>query len=575
MSEVNNNNNFLSSTPWFKNIKNELTKLVSNTPWLVNDILDWTTKSKVSLELPDELMKSLIQVSEDSWKSVNEIFSQILESWTRSMLVWSKTDSEIKELLWEVSIDSLEWEVLRFIWKNTVPHSKGTEAEVFKMNIPWNDKEVLLVKRKYENTSENEFSLHHIAKDIQNSLHEEWESSVHVPTPIHHFNDWNNEYILMEFVKWKTLHLMIAESVISQETIKLWEKIQNEELRKTFYYSYYSYQNPWKDLIEMDDFYSLSIDKILELLSDENWYMKDIDFVTDEQWNDALINLYWILKEDWIKLDYDPDWLVDMWGWTYVNDLIHNKINTSNLSKIGLFTKEESEKISKDLSKFISYMHSKWLYHVDLWENARNIMFTKTSEWYRIDLIDFWRSEYYPDWKGDNDPYFNEITKIKFTRDENIISRVDWIWIKDSNNRVKLVDEGKDSSLNELISLWEEFLISEREIKYNNNFYWKNLENKNNSFYNALSNILLDRRNIRWYELNLSRSTKNDIQIIRDNENDIIKAEILVLMYFVNESNLDKLGEYIDWLELKVAKKWEYKKLYKSIYDRIISLKKK
>jgi len=175
----------------------------------------------------------------------------------------------------------LEWEVLKFIWKNTVPHSKGTEAEVFKMNIPWNDKEVLLVKRKYENTSENEFSLHYIAKDIQNSLHEEWESIVHVPTPIHHFNDGKNEYILIEFVKWKTLHLMIAESVLSQEIIKLWEKIQNEELRKTFYYSYYSYQNPWKDLIEMDDFYDLSIDKILELLSDENWYMKDIDFVTD------------------------------------------------------------------------------------------------------------------------------------------------------------------------------------------------------------------------------------------------------------------------------------------------------
>jgi len=552
--------NPLSESPWFIKLQNELSKIIPDTAWAVSGILWWKKKSEVSLELSEDLMQSLVEISENSWKSFNDVFREILESWTRNVLAWTKTDTETNRLLWGISFKNLEKAVLKFIWKNTTPHSSWTEADVFKMKMPWNESEVLLVKRKYENTSKNEFSLHHIAKDIQNSY--PWEDLVHVPTPLYTFNDGNNEYILMEFIKWKTLHLMISESILWQETIHLWKEIENEKLRKEFYYNYYCYVNPWIDLIDMDSFYDLSINEILSLLCDNDWYLKDIDFETDEEWNNALLISYSILKEAWVKIKHNPDWLIDMWWWTYVNELIHNVVNKDSLSKIALFSKDESLRLSKELSKFIAYMHNEWLYHVDLWENARNIMFTKQDDWYRIDLIDFWRSKYYSESKWDKNPYYNEVNKIQLTRDEAIVDRIEWIgnleWIK----RIKLIDKNKENEFKNLLLIWNEFWISESQIKNKYNSYNKNLDRHN--FLLKLKSIF-STRDFWWYKFILGNSTTKEKQFKRDKVNDLIKSEILVqLLFVINEGNWEEIKQYIN-----ENIKWKYKTLYIDMFNRI------
>lgn len=558
----------LSDSPGLEKIRKELSKFMDTNSKDVSDILDLPNHTKLSVSFPDEAMEVILEISEKLWKTPEEIISDILHKWTRSILAWSKTDQEIKNILWEISIENLENEVLRFVWKNTLPFSSWTEADVFKMNVPWNDKELLLVKRKYEWTSESEFSMHHIAKDIQNSFHDKYESNVFVPTPIHHFHDEKNEYILMEFIRGKTLHLMLLESILKQETVFLWEKIQNEDLRKNFYYNFYCYQNRENEIMDESMFYSLSINEILDLISDENWYIKDFEFICDEEWSEALLWLYRILKEDGIKVDYDPDWLDEMGVNTYVNNLIHNKINISDLSKVWLFTTEESSEIVRDLDKFLSFMHKNWLYHVDLWENARNIMFTKKTDWwYRIDIIDFWRSKYFPLWVTPENIYEDQVTWVKYIRDENIVSRIFSYWKIDNLKIGKINDKDKQNTLLDLLMIWSKLWISEDQIKYNFNFYWKSFEWKTESLNKILKDILASRKNIRWYELNLS-VIKNDKlkQLERDKENDIVKAEILVLMYLGN-LDYNTFSNYIDNLDFKVSRKKDYIKMYHDILD--------
>lgn len=121
--------NPLSESSWFIKLQSELSKIIPATSWLVDGILWWENTNKLSLELSDELLQSLVEISENSWKSFNDIFNQILESWTRNVLIGTKTDTEINNLLWGISFKNLEAEVLRFIWKNNSPYSSWTEAE--------------------------------------------------------------------------------------------------------------------------------------------------------------------------------------------------------------------------------------------------------------------------------------------------------------------------------------------------------------------------------------------------------------------------------------------------------------
>jgi tRNA A-37 threonylcarbamoyl transferase component Bud32 len=552
--------NPLSESSWFIKLQSELSKIIPSTSWLVDGILWWENTNKLSLELSDELLQSLVEISENSWKSFNDIFNQILESWTRNVLTGIKNDTEINKLLWGISFKNLEAEVLRFIWKNNSPYSSWTEADVYKMNIPWNESEVLLVKRKYENTSENEYSLHHIAKEIQNSYSGEWESIVHVPTPLYHFNDGDNEYILMEFIKWKTLHLIISEAILWQETIHLWKEIEDEYLRKEFYYYYYCYVNPGKDLLLMDDFLNLPINQILPLLCDNDWYLKDINFTTDEEWSNALLNIYRILKEWWVKVDFNPDWLQEMWIWKYVNELTHNKINKADLSKIALFSEKDSNAIIDSLKKFIDYMHEKWLYHLDLGANTRNIMFTKKDDWYRIDIIDFWRSIYFPEWLWYSEPYW------KLAKDEEIINRIKTIGNLEWYKKIKLIDKEKEESLKDLVLIWNDFWISEAQIKNKYNSYNKNVDKHN--FVSKLK-LIFSTRDFWWYKFILGDAVNKEKQLERDKVNDIIKSEILVQLFFII-----KKGE---WFEIKnyinENIKWKYKNLYIDMFEKLNQIK--
>lgn len=206
-------------------------------------------------------------------------------------------------------------------------------------------------------------------------------------------------------------------------------------------------------------------------------------------------------------------------------------------------------------------------------------MFEKTNTWYKVFLIDFWKSKINYEAQNYSFEELNEQIYNYNTRDENMVNILEWTWIYNWKNKIKLIDKEKDSIIDNLLQIWKKLSISENQIRAKFIFQEKRIKNseskiKIDSYFKEVSNLLLSRTKW-WYELNLSKTNKKEIQNDRDLENDIIKSEILVLLSFLDKNNLLKLKNYVNNLDLKVvkvAKTSEYKKLYNLMIDNLLFL---
>ncbi len=537
--------------------------------------IDWKLNSvRVNLRLPEEVYSEIKKHAQETWKSVSTVLSKGLWTYIKDKFIEEEKRKEVWDIIWNLSVEELENEVLKFIESNPIEFAYWTEARVYKMHIPWKKEDVLVVKRKYKDTSLDEYELHSKAKEVEILLKKEWiENNVHIPTLFHHFNKEGEEYILMEYIDWKTLYLMIIESILSNQTIKYWEKINDLDVKKEFYYIFYDLvkNKKIKDL-SLEDFYKLELNDIYELLTDENWYFKEIDIESDISWENILKYLYWILDEQWI-LDVKVDSIMDMW-WIEINKFLFDIVNNNDLSKIAIFSKLEWLYLSKNISNFLIKMHDNWLYHRDLWLNTRNIILKKTEDWFfRANIIDFWKSKVF-DWVVNNkEAYFEENSDWSFTRYANDSMIVTNYIDKLTNKQVdkyRLIDKQKQSILEKIFDIWNKYNVDKSDLKFSFENIWRY---KNTVYYENLIKILSSREIIWWFKLNLSQSKNKEVSKEREIDNSKVLSNIIVLMYFVRNVNLVKIIQYIKKIEkskdFNIVRKKEYINLYKNILDDI------
>ena len=533
----------------------------------VSDILYWKEISnlkRISIDLP----KELLDMASQSGVSIDEL----LKWWVEEFLRGKKKQSEIDAILWNLSVELLEDEVINFMDTHPSYFAKWSEAEVFKMHIPWKEEDILVVKRKYIGTSNNEFDLHSVAKDIEIWLNQKTDNFVRIPSLFHHFNkDWE-EYILMEYIKWKTLYLEIIEAILSQETIKLGEKIKEESLKKEFYHIYYSLLKRGDDEeVKYSSFNNLNLEDSLLEISDDNWELRKIDLGSDEAGENAFDILYWILKQARVKISWDPDEVLELWR-LKTKKLIYDMVNNSNFKGIWIFSEEEALKMWKWINRFLNNMHDNWFYHRDLWNNTRNIILTKDKKGYIPTIIDFWKSKHYKQWIWDENPYLEESVTwdIRPANDGLVVTNYISKLVKnDTNESYKLVNREKNNSLDKLYVIWDKLNIKKEDIDLSYNIIYSY---KNFVYFDLLTDILESRKKIWWYELNMKKSSNKELMREIEGDKSKILADVIVLMYFAKESNFQIIDKFIDSLELTRHFNPTNKKKYIELYKEVLSL---
>ncbi len=515
-------------------------------------------ESLVEFKLPEDILEHIKKEAKKTWETVEDIISKWLWWYLKDKYIEEERQEEIGDIIWDLSIKELESEVLHFMNTKPSEFAHWSEWQIFKMNIPGKNWEVMVVKRPYKETWESEYDLHIKIKEIEILYNKDNKDSiVKIPSIFHHFNDWNDEYVIMEYIHGKTLYLMIIEEILSSETIFLGEKIKDEKLKKLFYYHYYYLLEDKKiGDIDMDDFYSLSIDEILKLLVDENWYLKKIDLDCDSKWEDKFKVLYWILKDWWVDFDWDPKAVFDL-DWGPVNKMIYENINFNDFSNIWFLSNTQILHLKNNLNNFISFMHKKWFYHMDIGWNTRNIIFTQKDWLYIPNIIDFWKSRFL--WEKHN-PSTNE--------KEN-----DFLIIK--NYIEKLWEEGKkkdkivDNSIEDLYTIWNKFSINKMDIIANYNYY-----NRYSDiiYFNDLKEVLLSWEVPWWVKLDLWKNWENRY-------NGMVLSKIISLMYFTREENFWLIEVYINKIEkdknFKIPFKKKIIKIYRELYKEVSDIRKK
>jgi len=513
--------------------------------WGLDNNLD-PNSVRINLEIPEEIFFEVQKHAKETWNSISNVLAKGLWTYIKDKFIEEERRKEVWHIIWDLTIEELENEVLNFMNTSPTEFAFWTEAKIYKMHIPWKDEDVLVVKRKYRWTSLEEFDIHTKAKEIEFLLKREWvENSVHIPSLFHHFNkDWE-EYILMEFIEWKTLYLMIIESILENQTIKYWEKINDLDTQKEFYYIFYNILKEKKlwDL-SLSDFNKLELSDIYELLSDEEWFLKEIDIETDIDWENILKYLYWILNEQWV-LNIKVDSTMDMW-WLEINKFLFDIVNNNNFSELPIFSTLEWLHLSKNISKFLSFMHKNWLYHRDLWSNTRNIILYKTEDWlYIANIIDFWKSKIFDSIVDNMEAYREENADGSFTRyvnDEMIVTKYIEKLSGEKKQRYRLVDKQKEIILNDLLEIWEKYWVKPNDIKLSFNFISRY---KNIVYFDRLKDILLKREVVWWYKLNLSKTKKADLVKEREDDKSRVLADIITLMYFSKDENFNKIMSFI------------------------------
>lgn len=533
----------------------------------VSDFWISTIKFNLSADLKEQIQK----ISDRTGQSVEEIISEWLWSSIKERFIDKERQKEMWKIIWNLSIEKLEEEVLHFIHNKPRNFAHWSEWEVFKMHIPWKADDIIVVKKEYKITWEREYNLHKKIKEIEISLNLDEYNIVKIPSVFHHFNDWNDDYLVMEYIPGKTLYLMIIEAIISQITIKYWEKIKNESEKKAFYWYYYNIlKRETSEEIIHNDFEELTLDECIREISNKNWELREINIDSDDQWNIIIKNLYWILNTYWVN----EAWNIN--SFMGVNNFIYNMIENSKFEWIWIFSELESKKLEKWLKLFIDNMQEEGFYHRDLWDNPRNIIFTSTDFWYIPSIIDFWKAKYYKTWKWDDNPFRekDEILNKSFVQDYKIIDNYIKKFIINDNkvvynfyNKEDDKESKKENDLNKLYNIWNELNISKHNIY--DAYVIVNASNET-TYYKYLLNILetKEAKYVRWYKLDLWKNWDKEW-------NNKVLSEIIALMFFVKDENIEKVFTYINDLPKKKGRWIDYKGIYMDIYNKVSEIRKK
>lgn len=187
--------------------------------------------------------------------------------------------------------------------------------------------------------------------------------------------------MLMEYIDWKTLFNLLNESISKQLIIP--------EIKKHI-------NNPSS--------FNYKIDEEVSSFEDIYWKMSDFDFITDEDSLAWLNHLIWILH----------------WFWDYRFSSNLSSYTGIKWNNIVLFDNKQWEELNNSLSVFFKYIHNKWLYHRDIWDNFRNIMLSIDDDWnYIPHIIDFWKSI---NNSSSSDAYIDFDNNLKFINDLSLLS---------------------------------------------------------------------------------------------------------------------------------------------------------
>ncbi len=521
----------------------------------------WVDKATLwtKLDVEDILEKALTNI----WTSRKELFEEMAKISQERVLLDSEIRHEAELILGGENLYSfLEKEIKKYFESSPHMITEGSEWMIYTMNIPgqW---EVVVIKKVREHLSKNniEYENHYKFKELEIELDINGdENIVKIPTPIHHFNDWNSEYIVMEYIPWKTLYTMILEKLVEEDALSYLSKINNETDKKDFLFMYYQFIY-WETSEE--DFLKMTYDEILSIITGSDWYIKSVSFDDDTKAEQNTINIYTKLRElrliDWNPMLSEID---ENWNW--INSFLNHRIEKIMWEKwLWVFSQSTWKYIQDQVLNFLKKSHDKNLYHMDLWWNPRNIMFVRNSNQEYIPyIIDFWKSECGWEWS-----YENHLLWGTYVRDENIN-----LFIKNSSSwiRVKLLEDEKLIDLNDCYEIWKK-IESEFGIKIEDegikNANIVALSSKNIIYYNSLINILKTGY-VRWYKLNLWKNWD-------ENDNSWVLAEIIVLMFYVRDENFWKILDYIDNLK-RVEFTWKKIAipLYKKIYEEVKKLRK-
>lgn len=145
--------------------------------------------------------------SPNSINSLQKDTEQNIAQYFRISLFLSKNENK------EMIISAIQ-NAINAIDKNNI-YASGSEWNIYKIEIVdanGEKKDLLVAKKRFDNIPENEYKIH---EKIQNLV---WEwSMVQVPKLRWIFGSNWYSYIIMDFIKWKTLYHKIAEWIIEQK----------------------------------------------------------------------------------------------------------------------------------------------------------------------------------------------------------------------------------------------------------------------------------------------------------------------------------------------------------------------
>ena len=334
--------------------------------------------------------------------------------------------------------------------ENKPPLTRWSEGEIFKVRIEleWIQDEFLIAKKKRWSDRKHEFHNHQFIYDITRNKYKdrEW-VEVKVPVPLFDFLEWQNEFLVMEHINWKTLYTIIWEKIVNKHLMKFLQNLPNDasiipqiqNLKESYSNENIFDSNFWDYLFQRD--------------ISEN----EIRFNNDTEAEDFVENLLWFLNEH-TNFDSSMD-----------------EVFKKNMYQIELFTKEEKDSLASWIKDFLSQMHEFWFYHRDLWWNPRNIMIWNDGKVY---IIDFWKSAIVRGTTAENiyqDMYW------KYDRDEAVLEAyINPMSQKESNTNIEeesaestLLSSLDEDGLNQILEyFWIDSLDKNVMTTYKENYYW-------------------------------------------------------------------------------------------------------
>ncbi|MDD5213493.1 MAG: lipopolysaccharide kinase InaA family protein [Candidatus Gracilibacteria bacterium] len=521
------------------------------------------------MKLPKVLFDLLEKNAKDKGIGMAALLGEIMTSYVESDT--SSSEEEKKSLIKLIQNNPIELEnyVLSEIEnKHLSPITHGTEGEIYKLEIE--NKSYVVVKKRYSSAHKNEFSLLKRAKEIQEKLSLNG-NSIKIPTPIGSFVKNDSEYIMMEYIEGKTLYTMSLEKILEKEFIKYYKQISNETVLKDYLYNI-SLVIEGIDENLLKNFDNYQNNEILKEICEKNGNLKKINLEDDSMAEKVLINFYKILYEN--KLIHENPEIID--PVKKENPFLVKKYR-ENIKGIGVFSEMEGIKIGKEINSFLQEMHKEGLYHRDLGGNPRNIMFTKTNTGeYEAYIIDFGKASITAG--EDSRVYTDDIAGGIHDRDEDIILQIQNI----SSNKqiIKLFDETGLEKITYINNLGTGKYKLDKGALLSN---LKNLSSGISKGYTISINHILpifnrhnvQKRNTRDKYLfieGIDKASTKDEKVNEINKySDDVKIELIGFLAYMNEVDFEKLGEYLQNLDLSnMGKKAEgYKNFFIDLYNDI------